>query len=60
MTDRNGTANRILEAKEKQREKEKDKTERATKRAKRYVLFCFVIFPTPLYVLRRPLSAALN
>jgi hypothetical protein len=43
MTDRNGTANRILEAKEKQREKEKDKTERATKRAKRYVLFCSVL-----------------
>lgn len=38
---RNGTANRILEAKEKQREKEKEKgkTDRATKRAKRYVSF---------------------
>ncbi|KAN0123426.1 Zinc knuckle domain containing protein [Russula decolorans] len=32
---KSGTANRILEAKEKQREKEKDKTDRATKRAKR-------------------------
>ena len=37
---RSGTANRILEAKEKQREKEKEKTDRATKRAKRYVLLC--------------------
>ena len=33
--DRSGTANRILEAKEKQREKEKEKTDRATKRTKR-------------------------
>lgn len=51
LTDRSGTANRILEAKEKQREKEKGKgkSDRATKRAKRYV---FVIFPTPFYGLR--------
>ncbi len=37
MADRSGTANRILEAKEKQREKEKEKADRATNRAKRYV-----------------------
>jgi hypothetical protein len=37
VADRSGTANRILEAKEKQREKEKEKTDRATKRTKRYV-----------------------
>jgi hypothetical protein len=53
LTDRSGTANRILEAKEKQREKEK--TDRATKRAKRYVS---VIFPTP-FLWSAALSAAL-
>lgn len=59
MIDRSGTANRILEAKEKQREKEKEKTDRATKRAKRYGLSSSssrVIFPTPFYN-STPLSA---
>jgi hypothetical protein len=59
--DRSGTANRILEAKEKQREKEK--TDRATKRAKRYVLSSSssrVIFPTPFYVLPPSLQLQLT
>jgi hypothetical protein len=43
LADRSGTANRILEAKEKQREKEKE-TDRVKKRTKRYVLR--VILPT--------------
>jgi hypothetical protein len=54
--DRSGTADRILEAKEKQREQEK--TNRAKKRAKRYCIHIssnssFIpIGPPPPYVLR--------
>lgn len=36
LVDRSGTADRILEAKEKQREEKKDKADRAKKRMKRY------------------------